>query len=71
MPKWCAPRAGSSTTILVNGAELYDLANDPGETRNLYAQNSRSEIAHEMKPQLLDWLITADETDQIASKWVI
>ena len=54
-----------------SGAELYDLMNDPGETRNRYAENSRSEIAHEMKQRLLDWLITADENDQVASKWMI
>jgi arylsulfatase A-like enzyme len=54
-----------------NGAELYDLAEDPGEVRNLYAENPRSEVVRDMKDLLLEWLITGDENDQIASKWLI
>jgi arylsulfatase A-like enzyme len=54
-----------------NGAELYDLAEDPDEARNLYAENSRSEAVREMKERLLEWLVTADENDQIATKWMI
>ncbi len=54
-----------------NGAELYDLMEDPGETLNLHAENSRSEVAREMKDRLIEWLITADENDQIASKWLL
>lgn len=49
--------------------ELYDLANDPGETRNLYRE--RPAAMREMKDRLLDWMITADETDQIAPKWLL
>lgn len=49
--------------------ELYDLANDPGETRNLY--RDRPVIVREMKDRLLDWMITADEADQIAPKWLL
>lgn len=52
-----------------HGGELYDLANDPGETRNLY--RDRTSIVREMKDRLLDWMITADEADQIAPKWLL
>jgi arylsulfatase A-like enzyme len=51
--------------------ELYDLKNDPEETRNLYADVGSQARVREMKGLLLDWLITADETDQIAPKWLL
>ena len=54
-----------------NGAELYDLADDPGETRNLCAENPDSAEVREMKDRLLEWQITADENDQIAPKWLL
>ncbi|MFB3828902.1 MAG: sulfatase [Bryobacteraceae bacterium] len=50
--------------------ELYDLENDPQEYRNLYA-DGRESVIRELKGLLLDLLITADENDQIARKWVI
>ena len=53
-----------------NGGELYDLESDPGETRNLYTDPSRQGVVREMKDRLIEWLITADETDQIAPKWL-
>jgi arylsulfatase len=49
--------------------ELYDLENDPQEYRNLYAQGHES-VIRELKGLLLDLLITADENDQIARKWL-
>ncbi|MBI2687041.1 MAG: sulfatase-like hydrolase/transferase [Acidobacteria bacterium] len=52
-----------------NGCELYDLANDPGEWNNL--ARSEPERVNELKGALLDWLSTADETDQIARHWEI
>ena len=52
-----------------NGGELYDLENDPGEWRNLY-QSEPGRVA-ELKGALLDWLATADETDQIVRRWEI
>lgn len=54
-----------------NAGELYDLAEDPGETRNLYASPAHAAVAAEMKDRLLEWLITSDETDQIAPKWLL
>lgn len=50
-----------------NGGELYDLASDPHEARNLYA--AQPKIVQEMKDRLLDFLITADENDQIEERW--
>jgi arylsulfatase len=52
-------------------AELYDLKDDPGERRNIAAEPDQKAVVEEMKQRLLQWLITADETDQIASRWVI
>jgi arylsulfatase A-like enzyme len=50
--------------------ELYNLENDPQEYRNLYADGHES-VIRELKGLLLDLLITADENDQIARKWMI
>lgn len=49
--------------------ELYDLRNDPNEDINLYADPAREKVAAELKDRLLEWLMTADETDQIAPHW--
>lgn len=54
-----------------HGGELYDLAADPGETRNLYRDPASRQVAGELKERLLDWMITADENDQIAPKWLL
>lgn len=54
-----------------HGGELYDLENDPGEWNNLYDNPDHQETVRELKGVLLDWLITSDETDQIAPKWLI
>lgn len=54
-----------------NGGELYDLENDPGEERNLYADPASRNTVRELKDRLLDFLITADETDQIAPRWLV
>ena len=51
--------------------ELYDLANDPGEFTNLAADPGYKSIVDDMKGRLLDWLITATETEQIAPRWLI
>ncbi|MSV27915.1 MAG: DUF4976 domain-containing protein [Bryobacterales bacterium] len=53
------------------GGELYDLAEDPGEIRNLFNEPGLQATVREMKDRLLDWLITTDETDQIAPKWLL
>jgi arylsulfatase A-like enzyme len=54
-----------------HGGELYDLENDPGEWNNLYDDPEHAAIVQELKGVLLDWLISADENDQIAPKWLI
>jgi arylsulfatase A-like enzyme len=51
-------------------AELYDLESDPHEMTNLAADLSHRERVYEMKDHLLHWLTTADETDQIAPRWL-
>ena len=50
--------------------ELYDLENDPRECQNLYADPACQSTVRELKGRLLDLLITADETDQIARRWL-
>ena len=52
-------------------AELYDLANDPQEQHNLASDPAHKSVVDEMKQRLLNWLVTADEADQIAPRWVI
>jgi len=54
-----------------NGGELYDLEQDPGETRNLYGDPEHQELVRDLKGKVLDWMITADETDQIAPRWLL
>ncbi len=54
-----------------HGGELYDLENDPGEWNNLYDDPAHQTIVRELKGVLLDWMIAADENDQIAPKWLI
>jgi len=51
--------------------ELYDLENDPGETRNLWTDPSCDDVARTLKKAILDWLITADQNDQIAPRWLV
>jgi arylsulfatase len=53
-----------------HGAELYDLRNDPQEERNLIADASHRGTAGELQQAILDWMITADENDQIARRWL-
>jgi arylsulfatase len=53
-----------------NGEELYDLQTDPGELTNRADDPACADIVKEMKSAMLDWLITADETDQIAPHWL-
>ena len=54
-----------------NGGELYDLSNDPGEQNNLYSDPAHASVARELQQRILDWMITADETEQIAPRWLI
>lgn len=51
-------------------AELYDLQTDPNEMTNLAEDPKYREQIYEMKDRLLHWLTTADETDQIAPRWL-
>jgi len=53
----------------IDSEELFDLENDPGETENLaYLQDYR-DVVQKLRKKLLDWMITADESDQIAPGW--
>ncbi len=52
------------------GGELYDLENDPGETRNLFNDPARRGIVSDLKGAILDWMVTAGENDQIAERWM-
>jgi arylsulfatase A-like enzyme len=52
-------------------AELYDLKDDPNESANLHGNPEYREIEQELKDRLLHWLVTADETDQIAPQWLV
>ena len=52
-------------------AELYDLRNDPHEMQNLASDPAYGEVVATLKGQLLDWLITATETEQIAPRWAV
>jgi arylsulfatase len=51
--------------------ELYDLQNDPHEQHNLAADPGHKPVVDDLQQRLLNWLITADEVDQIAPRWVI
>lgn len=51
-------------------AELYDLEADPQEMHNLAGEPDWAEVEVDMKDRLLHWLTTADETDQIAPRWL-
>ena len=52
-----------------HGAELYDLQADPLEIHNLAGDPHYASVVDRMKSALLDWMITADETEQIAPRW--
>ena len=51
-------------------AELYDLQSDPSEYNNLHGDPKFESVEREMRDRLLHWMITADEADQIAPKWL-
>jgi arylsulfatase A-like enzyme len=51
--------------------ELYDLENDPGETRNLWSDPSHADLVRTLKDTILNWLVTADQNDQIAPYWLV
>jgi arylsulfatase A-like enzyme len=52
-------------------AELYDLDVDPTEQINLAGRPEQRDVEAEMKDRLLKWLTTADESDQIAPRWLL
>jgi arylsulfatase len=54
-----------------HGGELYDLSNDPGEERNLYEDAAHKAMKQDLQGAILDWVITADENDQIAPRWLL
>lgn len=52
-----------------HGDELYDIAADAEETVNLAGDPAHQGTVRDMRDALLNWLITADEADQIAPRW--
>ena len=54
-----------------HGEELYDLENDPHEERNLASDPAHGATVSDLRQAILDWMITADENDQIAEKWLL
>lgn len=54
-----------------HGAELYDMQNDPHEMRNLASDPAYRTTICDLQQALLDWMITADENDQIARRWLV
>jgi arylsulfatase len=54
-----------------HGGELYDLVNDPHEERNLIDDAAHRGLVGDLKQAILDWMITADENDQIAERWLV
>ena len=51
--------------------ELFDLEADPGEFVNLAGDPAHKATRDDMNQRMLDWLITATETDQIAETWQV
>jgi arylsulfatase A-like enzyme len=51
--------------------ELFDVINDPAEEHNLFDDPKHRETIIALKGRLLDWMITADDTRQIAEKWLL
>lgn len=54
-----------------HGCELYDLRNDPAEEHNMASEARNAGTVADLKQLLLDWMITADENDQIAPRWLV
>jgi arylsulfatase A-like enzyme len=54
-----------------HGEELYDLENDPHEEVSLAGDPGHRGTVGELRQAILDWMITADENDQIAEKWLL
>ena len=54
-----------------HGGELHDLEDDPGKWVNLYDDPTYQGIVRDLKGQLLDWMIAADENGQIARRWLV
>jgi arylsulfatase len=54
-----------------HGCELYDLRSDPGEEHNVATESGYAATVADLKRALLDWMITADENDQIAPRWLV
>jgi hypothetical protein len=69
MRRWRGPGAGSNY-YPGNGGELYDLANDRA-SRGISTPTPRTPHRRELEQRILDWMITADETEQIAERWLI
>lgn len=53
-----------------HGAELYDLQADPRERRNLASHRDCQPVVERLRLALLEWMITCDEREQIAPRWL-
>lgn len=52
-----------------HGEELFNILEDPCEMNNLVTKKEYTGQLNVLKNALLDWLITSEETEQIASRW--
>lgn len=52
-------------------AELYSMRDDPLEQNNLAGNPTFSGVERELRDRILHWLITSQEADQIAPKWLV
>ena len=69
--KMVRTRQWKMTYYTGHGGELYDLVNDPHEERNLIDDAAQRGRVGDLKQAILDWMITADENDQIAERWLL
>lgn len=52
-------------------AELYDVQADPLEQSNLAGRREMRDVEFDLRTRLLNWMITSDEPDQIADRWLV
>jgi arylsulfatase A-like enzyme len=58
------------TRYVGHGEELYNIEEDREEHNNLANNAEYKPLLQNMRSALIDWLITADESDQIAQRWL-
>ncbi len=60
------PRAMFAEEYPAGFGELYDLAADPWEMRNLYFENDYQALVQELRGELLEWLITTTRPNTVS-----